>query len=389
MSDSSSPSSGTLSSPAPIFRTPHSHWGGPGRGPVMPPKRSAAQLACDEEEFYKRKKARADADPLEKLGKHMARTLDLFEAMNPMLEAGLTHEGEDTMFMAEHEPQLYRRVRLYQALRDLSEELEQRLGIDGSDTLDVVAKLVEKGRSEARTEDTSKLKGTIYDILKRIFGHDAVKALDRRRKAGRGFHHDLTGRLLTPCEMDWDTDEDRRRLKAGEAGEATSALHFPSFMFGSRYKGSPGHRFKEFMMNDLMLRVALAIFIAPSAATADDVLRSRSNRKGNAELHHMSEMTVPSLAYLALQVRFALSAEETFSKGGQDTFDYSRFYYSVIELLENDLMKTTTARILEWYNARVFPLGKVVEPGLSPTGTAALMLKELEDLAGSSSSEGQ
>ncbi|KZO91742.1 hypothetical protein CALVIDRAFT_530567 [Calocera viscosa TUFC12733] len=362
MSDSSSPSSGTLSSPAPIFRTPHSHWGGPGRGPVMPPKRSAAQLACDEEEFYKRKKARADADPLEKLGKHMARTLDLFEAMNPMLEAGLTHEGEDTMFMAEHEPH---------------------------DTLDVVAKLVEKGRSEARTEDTSKLKGTIYDILKRIFGHDAVKALDRRRKAGRGFHHDLTGRLLTPCEMDWDTDEDRRRLKAGEAGEATSALHFPSFMFGSRYKGSPGHRFKEFMMNDLMLRVALAIFIAPSAATADDVLRSRSNRKGNAELHHMSEMTVPSLAYLALQVRFALSAEETFSKGGQDTFDYSRFYYSVIELLENDLMKTTTARILEWYNARVFPLGKVVEPGLSPTGTAALMLKELEDLAGSSSSEGQ
>ncbi|KZT50363.1 hypothetical protein CALCODRAFT_488763 [Calocera cornea HHB12733] len=365
------------------FTTPStSPWDGDrpaNTGPCSRPFKRANP--CDDEDHYQRaKKSRADADPMERLGKHMARTLDLFEAINPTLHAGLANEESDCAVVESEDPQRYRRVRLYHALRDLSNELEPRLGEEGPDTLDAVARLIEKGRGEARTEDTSKLKGTIYDILKRIFGHDRLKDLDRRRKAGRGFHNDLTGRLLTPSEMNWANDEDRRRLKEGEAGDATSALNFPSFMFGPAYKATAGHRFSEFMMNDLLLRVALAIFIAPSAATADDILRSRSNRKGNAELHNMSEMTAPSLAYLALQVRFALSAEETFSKGGQDTFDYSRFYYSVIELLENPLMKTRTAKILRWYNARMFPLRKVNPVSSTPVGTAALMLKELEEL---------
>ncbi|KZO90558.1 hypothetical protein CALVIDRAFT_568981 [Calocera viscosa TUFC12733] len=82
----------------------------------------------------------------------------------------------------------------------------------------------------------------------------------------------------------------------------------------------------------------------------------------------MTEMTVPALAYVAFQV------EEVFCKGGHDLFDYSRFYYDVIRLLEDPHMSWLKKAVLQWYNVRVFP--NEVQRIIDPDNTADLMIQQ-------------
>jgi hypothetical protein len=65
---------------------------------------------------------------------------------------------------------------------------------------------IKKGRAEARTDDTHRMKKILPDILSVIFGGVRTAGLSSARKDGRGFDHDLTGMLLTPWDMDWEKE---------------------------------------------------------------------------------------------------------------------------------------------------------------------------------------
>jgi hypothetical protein len=49
-------------------------------------------------------------------------------------------------------------------------------------------------------------------------------------------------------------------------------------------------------------------------------------------------------------LRFALSSEEMFAKGGATTFDYLRFYYNIISLLDNPAYAALKEETLAWFN---------------------------------------
>jgi hypothetical protein len=61
---------------------------------------------------------------------------------------------------------------------------------------------VQKGSASARADDTKSLKGAVLDWITPR-GGSLVPPLARNIKFDRGFHHDRTGALLCPTNLNW------------------------------------------------------------------------------------------------------------------------------------------------------------------------------------------
>lgn len=61
---------------------------------------------------------------------------------------------------------------------------------------------IQKGVSSARSDDTKGLKGAILDWIV-PHGQSLHPPIARNVKIDRGFHHERTGALLCPADMDW------------------------------------------------------------------------------------------------------------------------------------------------------------------------------------------
>ena len=65
---------------------------------------------------------------------------------------------------------------------------------------------IQKGVSGARSDDTKSLKGVILDWIT-PHGQQLNPPLARNIKTDRGFHHERTGALLCPADLDWSDTE--------------------------------------------------------------------------------------------------------------------------------------------------------------------------------------
>jgi hypothetical protein len=65
---------------------------------------------------------------------------------------------------------------------------------------------IQKGASSARSDDTKTLKGAVLDWITPK-GQVLAPPLSRNLKVNRGFHHEMTGRLLCPAGVDWGDEE--------------------------------------------------------------------------------------------------------------------------------------------------------------------------------------
>ncbi|KAF8834364.1 hypothetical protein BDN67DRAFT_915104 [Paxillus ammoniavirescens] len=74
----------------------------------------------------------------------------------------------------------------------------------------------------------------------------------------------------------------------------------------------------------------------------------------------MHLVTKASLAYVATQVRFALTSAQVFSRTDLVT-DSERFYNSIIDLLDNPDEQDEVHQLLTWWNCQVFPLYAATE----------------------------
>jgi hypothetical protein len=125
------------------------------------------------------------------------------------------------------------------------------------------------------------------------------------------------------------------------------------------------------------------IFTSPSSAEKEP----RATRAGNARIHGMTKVTLPSIAYVCtqvrfsvfplpalllvshrLQVRFALSSSPVFSR--TDTvMDSERFYNSVLDLFEDPEETQEVNDLQTWWNRCDLPL-HYVDLNLSNAGPA-------------------
>ncbi|KAJ3525405.1 hypothetical protein NMY22_g10591 [Coprinellus aureogranulatus] len=93
------------------------------------------------------------------------------------------------------------------------------------------------------------------------------------------------------------------------------------------------------------------VFTSPSSVHG---AASKATRSCNARIHGMTSVTVASLAYIATQVRFALSDSPTFSRTDQAT-DSEYFYNLIIDLLEDESEQVEVKDLLAWWNQQIFP----------------------------------
>ncbi|KIM74367.1 hypothetical protein PILCRDRAFT_14512 [Piloderma croceum F 1598] len=286
-------------------------------------------------------------NPLIHHGRHFGRTVHALCSLGALLTNGLLRMGEFAdLAEAEFTQEERQEHRVFQQLLELIPGLENRL-MDGSDeNILHIAELIQKGASSARSDNTKSLKGTVLDWITPR-GQPLSPPLARNVKTDRGFHHERTGALLCPAGMDWANAETKDKLRSGEL--LIPGDQWPIFLY-QVYSYDPDDPWNGLFRSALLVSAYKHIFTSPSSVEKEP----KATRSGNAWIHGMTRVTPASIAYIATQVRFALSSSPVFSRADIAT-DSERFYNTVLELFEDIDEQEEVNELMIWWNRQVFP----------------------------------
>ncbi|TEB25376.1 hypothetical protein FA13DRAFT_1637455, partial [Coprinellus micaceus] len=303
-------------------------------------------------------------DPLVHHGRHFGRSIYAFANIHALLIAGMGwNEDEPPETQQER-----REMRVYRKLLKLIPDLEKRImNIESQEELMSIANMLQKGASSARSDDTKSLKGAIIDWIVPPNGEPLHPPLSRNMKAKRGFEHDRTGFLLCPAELDWSDEEIRQQLRNKEL--TVSGSHWPIFLYQNE-RFNQDDPWQGLFRSKILVSGFKHIFTSPSSV--DD--EPKATRSGNARIHGMTHVTPASIAYVATQVRFALSSASVFSRTDRET-DSETFYTSTLELLEDPEEQDEVKQLLTWWNQRIFPSFSNTRR-LVPTNSALSKIKQ-------------
>ncbi|KAG2103042.1 hypothetical protein BD769DRAFT_1630920 [Suillus cothurnatus] len=279
-------------------------------------------------------------DPLVHYGRHFGRTVHALCNFQALLTNGILRMGEladtpEENFTAEER----REHRIFQELLKSVAGLEERLMQGGDDEVDIVAELLTKGASGARGDDTKSLKGSVLDWITPK-GQNLVPPLARNVKIDRGFHHERTGALLCPAGIDWSNPETKTKLRSGKI--IVTGDQWPLFLYAD-YRYDPEDPWNGLFQSALLVCAYKHVFTSPSSVDREP----KATRSGNARIHGMTRVTLPSVAYIATQVRFALTSS-LFT-------DSERFYNSILDVFEDPDEKQEVDNLVVWWNRQVFP----------------------------------
>ncbi|KAJ3501304.1 hypothetical protein NMY22_g18974 [Coprinellus aureogranulatus] len=259
------------------------------------------------------------------------------------IDLGRLSEGDlDSTEKVEHD--------VYKQLLALVPGLEEKLNTGSNNQLIYIADMITKGSSSARSNDTRSLKSAVIDWITPP-NASLSPPLMRNVKTGRGFLHTRTGELLCPCNLDWNDPETRRDLASGQL--AASGDQWPHFLYrGFHYDEE--NPWEGLFRSSLLVSAYKHVFTSPSSAMGDSEGVAKCTKSSNARIHGMKHVTIPSLAYIATQVRFALSSTATFSRSDTVT-DSEYFYFLIIDLLNDPEEQDEVTSLLQWWNQQIFP----------------------------------
>ncbi|TDL15637.1 hypothetical protein BD410DRAFT_701014, partial [Rickenella mellea] len=139
-------------------------------------------------------------------------------------------------------------------------------------------------------------------------------------KGDRGFNHDIIGRFLCPCNLDWDDESIRQDLRDGKI--EVTADEYPLLMY-ENCKYDPDDMEKGLGRNKALLRTVKLIFTGRSSAYSSSP-GGKTTKAGNAEIAGKTQITPRAIAYAACHLRFALSTKESWVRKDGD-FDMEQF----------------------------------------------------------------
>ncbi|KAG1876239.1 hypothetical protein F4604DRAFT_1880564 [Suillus subluteus] len=243
-------------------------------------------------------------DPLVHYGRHFRRTIHALCNFQALLTNGILQMGElagtpdkTSLEQCEHH--------IFQELLKSVAGLEEQLMQDGDDEVDLIAELASvmltKGASGARGDNTKSLKGNMLDWItpKR---QSLVPPLTCNVKIDHSFHYEWTGTLL---------------------------YQWPLFLYADY------HYDLEDLWNGLFQSALLAykhIFTSPSSVDREP----RATCLGNAQIHGMTRVTLPSIAYIAMQVYTVTNSEW--------------FYNSILDIFKDPDEKQEVDNLVVWWN---------------------------------------
>lgn len=297
-------------------------------------------------ELGPRKKA-CHTEPLIHHGRHFCRTVHALCNIHELLTNGILRiteqaDAPDEDFTTEER----REHKIFQALLNSVSGLEGRLIACSEDEVATIAELIRKGASGARGDDTKSLKGAVLEWITPK-GQALNPPLAGNVKHNRGFHHECTGALLCPTDLDWTNEDVKEKLRSGEL--SVTGDQWPIFLYAG-YTYDPEDPWNGLLRSNILVSAFKHVFTSPSSV--DKV--PKATRSGNARIHGMKCTTPASIAYIATQVRFALSSSPVFSRTDSAT-DSERFYSSILEVLDDPDEKKEVDDLLVWWNRQVFP----------------------------------
>ncbi|KAG1841390.1 hypothetical protein C8R48DRAFT_544431, partial [Suillus tomentosus] len=195
-----------------------------------------------------------------------------------------------------------------------------------------------QGADGARGDDTSKLKALVADWVNRELKPNPP--VDPDDKHTRGFINDACGKLLCPAELDWNNPATKAGIRDRSQGYIVTELSFPTFLY-ERYTANLDDLEAGLFKGRILLQAFKAVFTSPSSAKdvegdgdgADIIENNRRARRAGwglkvkkhvAQIIKMEKVTPRSIAYIACQVRFALSSITSWRTVDGD-FDYILF----------------------------------------------------------------
>ncbi|KAG1815365.1 hypothetical protein EV424DRAFT_1541073 [Suillus variegatus] len=257
----------------------------------------------------------------------------------------------------------------YILTRTLPWFLKNSSDIDHDDYMRML-KALRQGADGARGDDTAKLKTLISDWVNRELKPNPP--VDSDDKNYRGFTSDACGRLLCPAELDWNSPAVKAGIRDRSEGYIVTDLSFPAFVY-DKYTANADNLEEGLFKGKILLQGYKAIFTSPSSAKdvegdgdgADVIANNRRTKKSScaikvkkhvAQIIKMDKVTPRSIAYVACQVRFALSSVTSWRSVDGD-FDYIQFWRSIVDFFEKPPGREAQRRVnklLEWWTRKVF-----------------------------------
>ncbi|KAH0834940.1 hypothetical protein J3R83DRAFT_10633, partial [Lanmaoa asiatica] len=219
-----------------------------------------------------------------------------------------------------------------------------------------------KGADSGRNEDTHRLKVlVVHWLMEGTPKPDPPLSISD--KSGRGFYNDATGKLLCPVDYDWNNLSHRQNIRDFHPDFPVNALSWPAFLYDDG-QFDPEDPAKGLFKGAWLVRAFRAIFISPSSTDdlGNDPQELRPSRKHHcgdrrmcaniANLIGMQTVELRAIAYVACQLRFALSSCGSWTLV-DGMFSCHDFYNAIVEWFEEistEDERKFVAELLLWWN---------------------------------------
>ncbi|KAG1725958.1 hypothetical protein EDD22DRAFT_853618 [Suillus occidentalis] len=262
-------------------------------------------------------------------GRILGRWVDMWQCNTTIIEKGIQREA-DTGNHCVYTPKEDEQYDIYKTICSL-------------------APCLDDARRRARGDDINSLKEKIAHWRRFPSLNPSVFVSARHTL---GFNNKCTGKLLCPANHDYSDPSIQDGLRDGSI--VVTSSQFPRFLWLNKVV-NPGDFFKGWLENELLVQGYLHIFKSPSSAIyIDGVLDKYSTRRGNAAVHGIRTVSVPSIAYVATLIRFVLSSQGSMSHGHKSQFSYESFYNNIVRTTFESLDDAQLATLCTWWNGRIF-----------------------------------
>ncbi|KZP19818.1 hypothetical protein FIBSPDRAFT_955085 [Athelia psychrophila] len=297
---------------------------------------------------YPPKKKVGVTDPVVHAGRHFGRTVNSVIPTRTLITNGLRRMVKlklEKIPLEDFPKKEQREHEIFVTLLDMVPGLINRLITASDEEAIHISDMLQKGVNKARADDTKGLKTSIIDWISR--GEVLIPTLFRNNKSDRGFNHPRTGELLCPAAWNWNDEAVKKSLRSGE--RKIPGEQWPAFVYED-YRYDSTNPWRGLFRSTLLVTAYKFVFTSPSSADGE----IKATRSGNARIHGMTEITLPSIAYVATLVRFSLSSQTTFSRSNCVT-DSERFYNTIMDLFSEVRELGEINDLAAWWNLQVFP----------------------------------
>ncbi|KZP03248.1 hypothetical protein FIBSPDRAFT_727103 [Athelia psychrophila] len=313
-------------------------------------------------------------DPIVHAGRHFGRTVNAVIPTRTLVTNGLRRMVKiklEKIPLEDFPKKEQREHGVFMTLLDMVPGLLSRLIGASDEEATHISDMLQKGTNMARADDTKGLKTAIIDWISPR-GQALTPTLFRNNKTDRGFNHPRTGELLCPAAWNWNDEVVKKSLQSGE--RKIPGEQWPAFVYED-YRYDLTNPWRGLFRSTLLVTAYKFIFTSPSSAEGE----VKATRSGNARIHGMTQITLPSLAYVATLVRFSLSSQTTFARSNCIT-DSERFYNTIMDLFLDVRELGEINELTAWWNAQVFAGAMSQDDSIADDAPLAVIRKRRDNL---------